>query len=150
MCLNAQGFLKHKDEIDNELIIKFKPKVIGFTETHVTEQIEEHELQINGYVCVRGDSESSRTGGVLLYIKEDIRFDIIAIERCEGNWWTIIVNVKDKKYKGIIMIVYHSPNSKDSEFINFLETTGINVMQNDNVTIMGDFNIDMSVNNYIS
>jgi len=141
--------MKHKDEIENELIIKYKPNVIGLTETHVTEQIEEFELQINGYVCVRGDSESSRTGGVLLYMKEGIRFDVIAIERCVRNWWTIIVKIKDKDYKGIIMIVYHSPNSKDGIFVNFLEDICIKVMQNDNVIIMGDFNIDMSVNNYI-
>lgn len=147
--MNAQGFLKHKEEIENELIIKYKPSVIGFTETHVTKQIEEHELHINGYVCVRGDFESSRTGGVLLYIKEGIRFDMIGTERCDGNWWSIIVKIKDKDYIGIIMIVYHSPNGKDGNFINFLEEICINVMQNDNVTIMGDFNMDMSVNNYI-
>lgn len=141
--------MKHKEEIENELIIKYKPSVIGFTETHVTKHIEEHELHINGYVCVRGDSESSRTGGVLLYIKERIRFDMIGTERCDGNWWSITVKIKDKDYIGIIMIVYHSPNGKDGNFINFLEEICINVMQNDNVIIMGDFNIDMSVNNYI-
>lgn len=141
--------MKHKDELENELIIKYKPEVIGFTETHVTEQIEEHELHMNGYVCVRGNSESSRTGGVLLYIKEGIRFDMIGIERCEANWWTITVEIKEKDYKGIIMIVYHSPNGKDGDFINFLEDKCTNVMRNDNVIVLGDFNIDMSVNNYI-
>lgn len=98
-------------------------------------------------VCVRGDSESNRTGGVLLYIKEEIRFDLIGIERCQGNWWTITIKIKDKDYIGIIMIVYHSPNGKDGDFINFLEEICINERQNDNVIIMGDFNIDMRVNN---
>lgn len=98
---------------------------------------------------MRGDSESSRTGGVLLYIKEGIRFDIIGIERYERNWWTITIKIKDKDYKGIIMIAYHSPNGRDGDFINFLEETCINVMQNDDVIIMGDFNVDMSVNNCI-
>lgn len=141
--------MKHKDEIENELIMKYKPSIVGFTETHVTKEIEEHELHINGYVCVRGDSESRRTGGVLLYIEERVRFDKIAIERRDGNWWTIIVKIKDRDYIGMIMIVYHSPNSKDGNFINFLEEICINVMQNDNVIIMGDFNIDMTVNNYM-
>lgn len=50
ICLNAQGFLKHKDELESILIRKFKPTVVGFTETHVTDQIENHELQIRGYV----------------------------------------------------------------------------------------------------
>lgn len=104
---------------------------------------------------MRGDSESSRTGGVLLYIKEGIRFDIIGIERYERNWWTITIKIKDKDYKGIIMIAYHSPNGRDGDFINFLEEiwkkkkTCINAMQNDDVIIMGDFNVDMSVNNCI-
>jgi exonuclease III len=141
--------LRHKDEIEDVLIKKYKPNIIGFTETHITQQIEDHELQISGYVCVRGDSESSRTGGVLLYIDRRIKFDIIAIETCEKNWWTTTVKIKDKNYTGIIMVVYHSPNGKDASLIDFLEETCISNMQNDNVIIMGDFNIDMKVNNYI-
>lgn len=83
------------------------------------------------------------------YIEERVRFDMIAIEKCDGNWWTIIVKIKDRDYMGIIMIVYHSPNSNESKFINYLEDICINIMQNDNVIIMGDFNIDMTVNNYV-
>lgn len=61
ICLNAQGFLKHKDQIENLLLKKFRPRIAGFTETHVTSQIENHELQMNGYVYVRGNSEISRS-----------------------------------------------------------------------------------------
>lgn len=43
--------MKHKDELENELIIKYKPGVVGLTETHVTKWIEELELHIKGYVC---------------------------------------------------------------------------------------------------
>lgn len=46
------------------------------------------------------------------------------------------------------MVVYHSPNDRDGNFIKFLKEIGINVMQNNNVTITGDFNIDICVNNY--
>lgn len=131
------------------MVKKYKPSIIGFTETHVMQQIEDHELYISGYVCVRGDSDSCRTGGVLLYIDRRIKFNIIAIETCDKNWWAITVKIKDKNYIGIIMVVYHSPNGKDASFIDFLEETCIRNMQNDNVIIMGDFNIDMKVNNYI-
>lgn len=74
---------------------------------------------------------------------------MVGSERCDGNWWTTTIKIKDKDYIGIIMIVYHSPNGRDGSFITFLEEICINVMQNDNVIIMGDFNIDMSVNNYV-
>lgn len=67
------------------MIKKIRPSIAGFTETHVTRQIEDHELQINGYECVRGNSELSRTGGVLLYIDRKIKFEIIAAESCERS-----------------------------------------------------------------
>jgi len=101
--------LRHKDEIVNVLIKELRPEVIGLTETHVTRQVEDHELYIDGYVCVRGDSESSRTGGVLLYLDNRINFDMRTVERDEGNWWSVMVNVKERDYKGVIMLVYHSP-----------------------------------------
>jgi len=61
ICLNAQGFIKHKDEIENVLLEKFVSSIMGFTEKHVTNMIKDHELEIKGYICVRGDSESNKT-----------------------------------------------------------------------------------------
>jgi len=55
--------------------------------------IEDHELEINRYVCVRGNSESNRTGEVLLYVDRNIKFAIVALNICERNWWTIIIKV---------------------------------------------------------
>lgn len=52
ICLNAQGFLKHKDELEHILIKKFRPSIIGFTGTHVMRQIEDHELQIEAMIEV--------------------------------------------------------------------------------------------------
>jgi len=98
---------------------------------------------------VRGDSESARTGGVLVYIDERIRFEIKAIEKCEGNWWSIIVYIEDKNCKGIVMVVYHSPNSSDSKFLDYLDNTCNEVILRQNVIIMGDFNIDLKRDNYI-
>jgi len=148
ICLNVQGFLKHKDEIENVYLRRFRPDILGFTETHVTEEIEDHELEINGYVCVRGDSESSRTGGVLLYIDKNIKFDVNNVNRSEGNWWTIVIKIRNKNYNGILMLVYHSPNGNDADFMYYLEETCNRDMLSGSVIIMGDFNIDMKIKNY--
>jgi len=57
ICLNAQGFIKHEDEneyeIENILLEKFRSNIMGFTEMHVTNIIEDHELEIKGYICER-------------------------------------------------------------------------------------------------
>ena len=148
ICLNAQGFIKHKDKIENELIGKLRPNVLGFTKTHITRMLKNHEIQIDGYVGVRGDSESNRTGGVLLYVDKRIKFEVMAMDICERNWWTITVKIINKNYKGTVMLVYHSPNSSDTSFIVFLEETCNSHILNGNVIIMRDFNIDMKVNSY--
>lgn len=149
MCLNAQGFLRHKDEIVNILIKELRPEVIGLTETHVTRQIEDHELHIDGYICVRGDSESSRTGGVLLYLDNRVKFELRAVEKEEGNWWSVMVNIQERGYRGVIMLVYHSPSGSDCRFIDYLEDTCNDDILRQKVIIMGDFNIDMNVSNYV-
>jgi len=46
---------------------------------------DNHELYISGYACVRGNSKTGKTGGVLLYIKEEIKFEIILTESCDRN-----------------------------------------------------------------
>jgi len=61
----VQGFLRHKDEIEI-MLHRIALSLVGFTETHVTQEVKDHELYISGYACVRGNSE---TGGVFLYIK---------------------------------------------------------------------------------
>jgi hypothetical protein len=148
ICLNVQGFIKHKDEIEHALLGENRPSVLGFTETHVTNMIEDFELQINGYECVRGNSESSRTGGVLLYLDKSIKYEVITINTCERNWWTITVKISDKNYKGILMLIYHSPSSSDSNFLDFLDEACNSDILSGNVIVMGDFNIDMKLDNY--
>lgn len=142
ICLNAQGFLKHKDDIENVLIRKLRSMIAEFTETHVTRQIDDYELQIDGYVCVRGDSEINRTGGVLLYIDNKIKFEIIAIENFERNWWAITVKIVVEGNKSLIMLVYHSPSSSNASFVNFLEEASVSDVSNNSVIRMGNFNID--------
>jgi len=90
VCLNVQGFLNHKDKIE-VMLHRIAPSLAEFTETHVTQEVEDHELYISGYACMRGNSETSRTGGVLLYIKEEIKYEIISVESCDRNWWAIAI-----------------------------------------------------------
>jgi len=143
----VQSFLRHKDEIE-VILDKIALSVAGFTETHVTQELEDHELYIGGYACVRCNSGTSRTGGILLYLKEEIKFDIISSESRDRNWWAITIKVADVNFKGMIMLIYHSPSGSDAAFIKYLEESCESVLLNDSVLVMGDFNIDMKVKDY--
>jgi len=72
---------------------RIAPFLAAFIEIHVTQGVEDHELpNISGYACVRGNPETSRTGRVLLYIKEEIKYEIISVESCDRNWWQLGLN----------------------------------------------------------
>lgn len=56
--------------------------------------MDSDESEIDGYIYVRRDSESSRTG-VLLYVDKSIKFEIMTIDKFERNWWTITVKISN-------------------------------------------------------
>lgn len=65
---NVQGLTANIDQLV-VLINESKPKVIILTETHITSEFLDAEININGYKVLRCDSNSRHTG-VLYYIRE--------------------------------------------------------------------------------
>jgi len=98
--------------------------------------IEDHELDINGYVCVRKDSESGRTGGVLLYIRKEIKYEVILVESCERNWWAIMVKIIDASFRGVIMLIYHSPSGSDANFVEYLDESCDRTLMSDSIVVI--------------
>jgi len=143
----VQGFLRYKDEIE-VMLHRIAPSLAGFTETHVTQEVENHELYISSYAYVRDNSETSRTGGVLLYIKEEIKYKIVSIESCDRNWWAITIRLAEISLKGSIMLIYYSPSGSDAAFVEYLKESCDRALMNDSSIVMGDFNIDMKVQGY--
>jgi len=91
---------------------------------------------------------TSRTDGVLLYIKEEIKYEIMSVESCDRNWWAIAIKVAEVNLRGSIMLIYHSPNSSGAAFIEYLEESCDRVLMSDSFIVMRDFNIDMKVQAY--
>lgn len=56
----------HIDEI-NEMLARRKPIALAVSESCVTKEIENSEIECNGYKCVRVDSHSRMTGGCCVY-----------------------------------------------------------------------------------
>ncbi|EFN76762.1 hypothetical protein EAI_12817, partial [Harpegnathos saltator] len=58
------------------------------------------------------------------------------------------IEVKDTTYKGVIMVVYHSPSASDGDFIRFLEDIVELLAVRDQCIVIGDFNIDLMTDSY--
>jgi hypothetical protein len=142
ILVNAQGMLSNKDEIEM-LMNKEKPVFLGLTETHVTEDFEDQEVEIKEYNVWRSDSDSRHTGGVLFYVREDILSRVVKKTAVGKNYWSIIVNIMVQDKNFYICLIYRSPNGKASLFFEYLDELGdwINVTGN-NIIIMGDFNFN--------
>lgn len=125
-------------------MIKVKPAIVALSETRVTAEIGECEVCMPGYSIVRCDAESRNTGGgAILYVRNDINYEILKISKIESNCWSAAIEVNDKIFKGVIMVVYHSPSSSDGEFIRFLEDVTEELTVKGECLIIGDFNIDI-------
>lgn len=65
---NVQGLTNNFNQV--EIIAETeKPKFIILSETHMTEQVHENEISLNGYNQLTSVSISTRTGGVIIYYK---------------------------------------------------------------------------------
>lgn len=152
MCLNVCGIVKNIDLLTNFVNNK-KPDIICLTETHITEDINDFELNINNYNYIRTNSSNSRTGGVLTYLRDNINFNIISNDNqsIHGTWFHVLQITGLKN--AIICNLYRSPNSSISEFFNKFINYIDNLLELSNVgdlLVMGDFNIDVSNDSYYS
>lgn len=120
--------------------------IILLAETHVTDNIQNQEIYIDNYEIIRCDSNSRHTGGVAIYLNENIKYKIINSETRDNIIYILSIEIiKPKKYIGQYTIIYHSPSSSDAEFLNifdeWLEKNNTNTKTH---IICGDLNIDMA------
>lgn len=112
---------------------------------YVTEEIDDEEISIVGYDMIRCNSEKRSTGGVLMYIRKDVKYKIIV-----NNCWVLGIKIMGKRFNGVLIGTYHSPSSSDSEFVKFIENICEMVGHETECVCVGDFNIDFNKVSYYS
>ena len=129
---------------------KINPAMLALSETRLISEIEDSEVNVPGYSIIRCDAENRNTGGVVMYIRDDIRYEIVLIKKLESNCWCAAIEMKEKLYKGMIMAIYHSPSASDGEFVRFLEDITEDLIIRGDCIVIGDFNIDFSIDSFYS
>ena len=138
--INARSIVNKLDEF--ELYIdEEKPDIIGITETWLTSDIENSELDTDDYTVFRRDrqhSNKTRGGGVLLLVKNSLvavpREDIFSTSFPESVW----CNIGSGKDKLLVGVCYRPPDSSvaDDEALFSLVTR----VSKERTLIIGDFN----------
>lgn len=141
--MNAQSLVKHFDEIKYFVQSK-NPIALCLTETHVTSEIDDDEINIGGYKIERVDSESRHTGGVIFYIRADIQHNVLLKHVICMNVWFLVLKFKINNEFVTVAGLYHSSNQPHRAFLDFIENWLDNNLINVSHTFLmiGDFNID--------
>ena len=97
-------------------------EVICLTETHLTSKIKDNEINTEGYKPVRCGSISPHTGGVIFYVREYWRIEILEnISVGMESWW-LVIRLIYREHVLVLTGLYRSPSPAEARFCdNFRE-----------------------------
>lgn len=145
ICSHNVNRLENKlDEIKHNLLQSTNaPDIFGCCETFFNNEIPNASIQVPGYTSVRKDRYGNIGGGWVIYINESIsferkeQFEISGIE-------TVWLEIKpDYKKPFIICFVYRNPRCTNDWIDLFEEELQVALNYNNDITLAGDFNIDI-------
>lgn len=140
---NCQGYLNNKDNI-LVLINEWKPIIIFVSETHVSDDIENSELSVNGYKIEQCVTNNRRTGGVMALMRHDVKYKVKAIECVQNYVWMLAIEMFLSGIKYLCSVMYHPPNAENAQFVEYFSNYLDQVCECGEINIiMGDFNFDL-------
>lgn len=112
------------------------------SETHLTSDIDENEVYINGYTSINCWSNSRHTGGVVIYVKNCLGFSVVLNDSIDYNFWSLVVKLKAFQENIVIGAFYRSPNVNSAVFLQYLEDKlGDEFFHRQLTVFLGDINI---------
>ena len=133
LLINARSLVTKIDElrlrVDEE-----KPVIVGITESWAHRDLPDNLFEIKGFHMIRKD-RGSKGGGVVMYIKEGIPFQVIESRKSVESLWCKVY-FKRKHYR--IGLYYRPPSSSVEYSRDMCEEIASNTVGQ--TIIMGDFN----------
>ena len=124
------------------LVQRTNAAVLAVTETWLDESVTDSEIELNGYIVHRKD-RNRKGGGVYLYIKSDIAFNLkpeLSAESVYGNMDLL------PKTKPILIGVFYRPPTQ-TNFYKLLEESLESVSPDMEFILRVDFNTDLTNKN---
>lgn len=141
--VNACSLPSHIDEMtflfENRL-----PVGISVVETWLSPSLPDALVRLPGYNLVRTDRQGKRGGGVALYLRDDLKYKIIASAGQCGRPEFLFVETKISCQQVLIGVIYKPPNVG---YLNDIEDIIFQLAPiYTDIIIMGDWNINVLKN----
>lgn len=141
--MNVSSLPKHLEEV-HEFLLRKKPLILILSETCLTNEINDNEIECEGYKCFRNDSHSRHTGGCCIYVRSDLRSEVFNSSTLYEKVWILAVRVYNGGEEYVFTTVYFSPNGGKRTCLEFFDDwCDNNVYLAGKHMIWGDFNIDL-------
>ena len=119
--------------------------IIFIQESWLTRESDTSLLQLEGYTMLSQPCNCSTHGGLVMYIKSDIKLKLIPINPSVSNSWEghyIEIEIGNKHLT--LGNIYRPPRDLNENYVNFTEefTNCLRKLKGE-VLIAGDFNIDL-------
>lgn len=88
-----------------------KPTMILCSEARVTDEIAD-EIKIAGYNEIVCASKSRFTGGVVIYIRENLRFKNVFINSVDATFWCLSIEITNSHMNGIYSVFYRANKAR--------------------------------------
>ena len=86
------------DTIRCQVVNRKKPGIIALSESRGTAEIRNSKMCMPGYSVIRCDAENRNTYGAILYVRDDIKYELKVINKIESNCWYVAIEISDKLY----------------------------------------------------
>ena len=124
------------------LASKTRASIIAISETWIDNTVANSEIELEGFNVIRND-RSRNGGGVCLYIKNDIAFNV-RLDLCNDQIESIWAEILLPKTKPIVIGACYRPQT-DTRFFEVFEDTLSKIRSDLELIILGDFNVDYAL-----
>lgn len=142
--LNARSIPQHIDEISN-ILTRSKMHICAVSESFLKPNSPGSSFRVPGFKVVRNDRCQGRGGGVLLYLPEYLKHEIVAQSEHGSNIEYLFVKICFSNIKILVGVCYNPPpsNNKIQSLSDLLQDLSSRFHH---VVLLGDFNINLLSN----
>lgn len=117
LYLNIQGLTTNLNQLKVLTAAKNRVAVV-LSETHITDDISDREINVKGYNIFRCNSHSRHTGGVIFYVKKGIKFRLLTNQNLDKELWFLGIELKWINTSCCVYGIYNQ--CSETKYIQFL------------------------------
>ena len=141
--INIRSIVNKTEQMEH-LLSDSNIDILGVSESWLTHSSSTAAISIPGYNVFRKDRETGRGGGILIYVRDKFKCELIRWPK-EVNVECIGLNISlSSAMYFTVICVYRPPSAKDV-FYDHLKTILNHCSSKKEITLLGDFNINWDI-----